>query len=129
MSRAVKVTGGLLLAMLVVTWFSAILSMVVANIPFTAAMLTVVGYLAATSRKLDTPLAVVIQSSSAAGRFRVGLIILREQPEVDPSSARSGLAISISVRCSPQSGAAATRSQYGYLRQGPDQLSPGLSGP
>ena len=38
----------LLLAMLVVTWFSAILSMVVANIPFTAAMLPVVGHLTAT---------------------------------------------------------------------------------
>jgi len=38
----------LLLAMLVVTWFSAILSTVVANIPFTAAMLPVIGYLTAT---------------------------------------------------------------------------------
>jgi Na+/H+ antiporter NhaD/arsenite permease-like protein len=38
----------LLLAMLVVTWFSAVLSTVVANIPFTAAMLPVVGYLTAT---------------------------------------------------------------------------------
>ena len=38
----------LVAAMLVVTWFSAILSMVVANIPFTAAMLPVVGYLTAT---------------------------------------------------------------------------------
>jgi Na+/H+ antiporter NhaD/arsenite permease-like protein len=42
------VGDSLLLAMLVVTWFSAILSMVVANIPFTAAMLPVVGYLTAT---------------------------------------------------------------------------------
>lgn len=33
------------LAMIVVTWFSAILSMVIANIPFTAAMLPVIGYL------------------------------------------------------------------------------------
>jgi Na+/H+ antiporter NhaD/arsenite permease-like protein len=38
----------LLLAMLVVTWFSAVLSMVIANIPFTAAMLPVVGYLTVT---------------------------------------------------------------------------------
>jgi Na+/H+ antiporter NhaD/arsenite permease-like protein len=38
----------LLLAMLVVTWFSAVLSTVVANIPFTAAMLPVVGYLTVT---------------------------------------------------------------------------------
>ncbi len=38
----------LLLAMLVVTWFSALLSTVIANIPFTAAMLPVVGYLTAT---------------------------------------------------------------------------------
>jgi Na+/H+ antiporter NhaD/arsenite permease-like protein len=35
----------LILTMLVVTWFSAVLSMVIANIPFTAAMLPVVGYL------------------------------------------------------------------------------------
>jgi Na+/H+ antiporter NhaD/arsenite permease-like protein len=33
------------LAMIVVTWFSAILSMIIANIPFTAAMLPVIGYL------------------------------------------------------------------------------------
>ncbi|MGD8624363.1 MAG: SLC13 family permease [Anaerolineae bacterium] len=38
----------LILTMLVVTWFSAVLSTVVANIPFTAAMLPVVGYLSAT---------------------------------------------------------------------------------
>jgi Na+/H+ antiporter NhaD/arsenite permease-like protein len=31
--------------MIVVTWFSALLSMVVANIPFTAAMLPVIAYL------------------------------------------------------------------------------------
>jgi Na+/H+ antiporter NhaD/arsenite permease-like protein len=37
----------LLLAMLVVTWSSAVLSTVIANIPFTAAMLPVVGYLTA----------------------------------------------------------------------------------
>ena len=42
------VGDSLLLAMLVVTWLSALLSMVVANIPFTAAMLPVVGYLTAT---------------------------------------------------------------------------------
>ncbi|MCJ7717623.1 MAG: hypothetical protein MUO54_14030, partial [Anaerolineales bacterium] len=35
----------LVLAMIVVTWFSAILSMVIANIPLTAAMLPVIGYL------------------------------------------------------------------------------------
>ncbi len=35
----------LTLAMIVITWFSAILSMVIANIPFTAAMLPVIGYL------------------------------------------------------------------------------------
>jgi Na+/H+ antiporter NhaD/arsenite permease-like protein len=38
----------LLVAVLVVTWFSAVLSTVVANIPFTAAMLPVVGYLTST---------------------------------------------------------------------------------
>ena len=44
-----KLVGeNLLLAILVVTWLSAILSMVVANIPFTAAMLPVVGFLTTT---------------------------------------------------------------------------------
>ena len=38
----------LILAVLLVTWFSALLSMVIANIPFTAAMLPVVGFLTAT---------------------------------------------------------------------------------
>ena len=38
----------LLLAMLVVTWFSAVLSTIIANIPFTAAMLPVIGYLTMT---------------------------------------------------------------------------------
>jgi Na+/H+ antiporter NhaD/arsenite permease-like protein len=37
--------SNLLLAMVVVTWFSAILSMIIANIPFTAAMLPVIAYL------------------------------------------------------------------------------------
>ncbi|MBN1265267.1 MAG: ArsB/NhaD family transporter [Anaerolineales bacterium] len=37
----------LLLAMMAITWFSAILSMIVDNIPFAAAMLPVVGYLSA----------------------------------------------------------------------------------
>ncbi|MFN2143870.1 MAG: SLC13 family permease, partial [Anaerolineales bacterium] len=35
----------LLLAMIAITWLSAILSMVIANIPFTAAMLPVIGFL------------------------------------------------------------------------------------
>jgi Na+/H+ antiporter NhaD/arsenite permease-like protein len=42
------VGDNLFVAMMVVTWFSAVLSTVVANIPFTAAMLPVVGYLTAT---------------------------------------------------------------------------------
>ncbi len=42
------VGGNLLLAMLAVVWFSALLSTVIANIPFTAAMLPVIGYLTAT---------------------------------------------------------------------------------
>jgi Na+/H+ antiporter NhaD/arsenite permease-like protein len=42
------VGDSLLLATLVVIWLSAILSTVVANIPFTAAMLPVIGYLTAT---------------------------------------------------------------------------------
>jgi Na+/H+ antiporter NhaD/arsenite permease-like protein len=44
----------LILAILVVTWFSALLSMVVANIPFTAAMLPVIGYLTATIPGAET---------------------------------------------------------------------------
>jgi Na+/H+ antiporter NhaD/arsenite permease-like protein len=42
------VGNNLLLAVLAVTWLSAILSTVIANIPFTAAMLPVIGYLTAT---------------------------------------------------------------------------------
>ncbi len=42
------VGSSLMLAMLSVTWIGAILSMVIANIPFTAAMLPVVGFLTAT---------------------------------------------------------------------------------
>jgi Na+/H+ antiporter NhaD/arsenite permease-like protein len=42
------VGDSLILAMLVVVWFSAILSTIIANIPFTAAMLPVIGYLTAT---------------------------------------------------------------------------------
>jgi Na+/H+ antiporter NhaD/arsenite permease-like protein len=42
------VGGNLTLAMIVVIWLSALLSMVIANIPFTAAMLPVIGYLTAT---------------------------------------------------------------------------------
>ncbi len=41
------VADNLLLAMLVVIWLSAVLSTVIANIPFTAAMLPVIGYLTA----------------------------------------------------------------------------------
>jgi len=42
------VGDSLLLAMIAVTWFSAILSTVIANIPFTAAMLPIIGFLTAT---------------------------------------------------------------------------------
>jgi Na+/H+ antiporter NhaD/arsenite permease-like protein len=42
------VGDNLLVAMLVVLWFSAVLSMIIANIPFTAAMLPVIGYLTLT---------------------------------------------------------------------------------
>jgi Na+/H+ antiporter NhaD/arsenite permease-like protein len=42
------VGDNLLLAMVGITWFSALLSMVIANIPFTAAMLPVIGYLTLT---------------------------------------------------------------------------------
>ncbi|MGD8458015.1 MAG: SLC13 family permease [Anaerolineales bacterium] len=44
-----KLVGtNILLAIFAITWFSAILSMVIANIPFTAAMLPVIGFLTAT---------------------------------------------------------------------------------
>ena len=44
-----KLVGdSLILAMVAITWLSAILSMIIANIPFTAAMLPVVGFLTAT---------------------------------------------------------------------------------
>ena len=42
------VGSSLLLAVIVVVWFSALLSTLIANIPFTAAMLPVIGYLTAT---------------------------------------------------------------------------------
>ena len=42
------VSGNLLVGVLAITWLSALLSTVIANIPFTAAMLPVVGYLTAT---------------------------------------------------------------------------------
>ena len=42
------VGSNLLLAIIAITWVSALLSTVIANIPFTAAMLPVVGYLTAT---------------------------------------------------------------------------------
>jgi Na+/H+ antiporter NhaD/arsenite permease-like protein len=44
----------LVLAMLVVTWASAVLSTIIANIPFTAAMLPVIGYLTATIPGAET---------------------------------------------------------------------------
>lgn len=42
------VAGNLVLAMMAIIWISALLSTVVANIPFTAAMLPVIGYLTGT---------------------------------------------------------------------------------
>jgi len=42
------VGNNLILALIAVIWISAVLSMVIANIPFTAAMLPVIGYLTAT---------------------------------------------------------------------------------
>jgi Na+/H+ antiporter NhaD/arsenite permease-like protein len=50
-----KLVGdSLILAMIVVTWLSAVLSTVVANIPFTAAMLPVIGFLTATIPGADS---------------------------------------------------------------------------
>jgi Na+/H+ antiporter NhaD/arsenite permease-like protein len=42
------VAGNLVVSILIIVWFSALLSTVIANIPFTAAMLPVIGYLTAT---------------------------------------------------------------------------------
>ena len=53
---------------------------------------TLVGYLAATSRKLDAPLAVVIQSTSAAGKTSVmdGVLALMPPEELVQYSAMTG---------------------------------------
>lgn len=48
------VGDNLVVTMLVITWFSALFSMVVANIPFTTAMLPVIGYLTVTVPEADT---------------------------------------------------------------------------
>ncbi|MEN8242893.1 MAG: ArsB/NhaD family transporter [Chloroflexota bacterium] len=60
------VGDSLLLAMIAITWLSAILSMVIANIPFTAAMLPVVGYLSATVPGADTKVLFFCLSIGAA---------------------------------------------------------------
>ncbi len=50
-----KLVGdNLVVAVLAVTWLSALLSTIIANIPFTAAMLPVIGYLTATIPGADT---------------------------------------------------------------------------
>ena len=56
----------LLLAMLVVIWSSALLSTVIANIPFTAAMLPVIAYLTATIPGADTKVLFYCLSVGAA---------------------------------------------------------------
>jgi len=60
------VGDSLLLATLALIWFSAILSTVIANIPFTAAMLPVVGYLTATIPGADTKVLFFALSVGAA---------------------------------------------------------------
>ena len=62
-----RVVGdSLLLAMLAVTWLSAVLSMVIANIPFTAAMLPVIGFLTATVPGADSKVLFFCLSVGAA---------------------------------------------------------------
>jgi Na+/H+ antiporter NhaD/arsenite permease-like protein len=56
----------LVLAMIVITWFSAILSMIIANIPFTAAMLPVIGYLTLIIPGADTKVLFFCLSIGAA---------------------------------------------------------------
>jgi Na+/H+ antiporter NhaD/arsenite permease-like protein len=58
--------SNLILAMIVVTWFSAVLSMVVANIPFTAAMLPVIAYLTQLIPGADTKVLFYCLSIGAA---------------------------------------------------------------
>lgn len=60
------VGDNLVLAMLAVIWLSALLSMVIANIPFTAAMLPVVGFLTATIPGADTKVLYYCLSVGAA---------------------------------------------------------------
>ncbi|MCJ7825410.1 MAG: anion permease [Anaerolineales bacterium] len=60
------VGDSLLLAMLAVTWLSALLSMVIANIPFTAAMLPVIGFLTATVPGADSKVLFFCLSVGAA---------------------------------------------------------------
>ena len=62
------VGDNLVLAILVVTWLSALLSTIVANIPFTAAMLPVVGFLTATMPGAETQSALFLP----VGRVRHG---------------------------------------------------------
>jgi hypothetical protein len=47
-----------------------------------------IGYLAATSRKLDAPLAVMVQSTSAAGKSSLMEAVLAFMPEEDTPPAR-----------------------------------------
>jgi Na+/H+ antiporter NhaD/arsenite permease-like protein len=60
------VGDSLLLSMIAITWLSAILSMVIANIPFTAAMLPVVGFLSATVPGADSKVLFFCLSIGAA---------------------------------------------------------------
>ncbi|MGB2896731.1 MAG: SLC13 family permease [Anaerolineales bacterium] len=60
------VGDSLLLAMLAVTWLSALLSMVIANIPFTAAMLPVIAFLTATIPGADSKVLFFCLSVGAA---------------------------------------------------------------
>ena len=66
------VGDSLVLAMLSIVWISAILSMVVANIPFTAAMLPVVGFLTLTVPGAESKVLFFCLSVGAAhGRQRI----------------------------------------------------------
>jgi Na+/H+ antiporter NhaD/arsenite permease-like protein len=60
------VGSNLILSMLIVTWLSAIFSMVVANIPFTAAMLPVVGFLSRSVPGADNNVLFFCLSTGAA---------------------------------------------------------------
>jgi Na+/H+ antiporter NhaD/arsenite permease-like protein len=84
----------LLLAMLSVTWLSAVLSTVIANIPFTAAMLPVIGYLTAVVPGADSKVSFYCLSVGSAMGGNGSLIGASANMVTAGIAERSGHAIS-----------------------------------